>query len=632
MPSKPQKTSIKRRKSNTSRSTTTKEVSSKGPQLPLITLNASTVPKSPLGNKVPSYKGPLDGQGKYQAIDITGHMAEASHQPSSPIDGDNNNGNKDREPVAIKQRSCKSVTHDSSSSFEDHDDGPYRISKVSILEHRAQANKQTNKGKTVCVMSDVSSSIDIDPKGQTRSSTSMVTILESRALAKERRSKTNNVQATSHPTTHGRAQSVGNKLMLALHGEDNASQPKPVHELKAPIIISSDPVRSEESPEDQEPDQIPASMILGLPQVECVTNKMVPVEMDQRQAEPEIVNPALVDKTLLPKIEQMELVDDAKFWESLDTDKLSAGQSSSEFDIGRGLIDNGPSILDYHMDMEYLSGFAALQPIRSGPTTSSHVTNICDSRANTSSETSNVGKVDDLAAVQLDERGFSQTPESQKPLLTDEALMKLNSQSPQHSKSVPKTSIVDSNGSPRLMPQSAKSMTALDGGMYDEEKTSTTDSNPSEYDRASSDVFTESRFEGTVWTKFQRDMFVQYGIQMAELKKCHPWPPHSRKPPSFSQEDTADGANFEKASTVGSSSSQETIDERALGDVPSKNHGQLDQSFRTEISGSTQPADTSHLSSTTGDHDSMDWISTLQVAQKDAHNLLHQTNSVSLES
>ncbi|KAJ5213986.1 hypothetical protein N7449_001155 [Penicillium cf. viridicatum] len=612
MPPKPQTTSAKRRKSNTRKSTTTKEGSTKGPQLPLITLAASALPPAaPLGNSGPSDTGPLDGQSKDYATKRNGNVPEASHQTSPPKDGHNKHGNNSKGSVIVEIRSCTSVTTDSSSDVEDYGKGPSRTSKVSILEHRAQSNGETNKGKPVHVMPELSSSSDIDLKGPSRTTTLKVTILESRALPKGQSSQTKAVHEKSHPKHHGRAESVGNKLMLALQGAE-PSQDEPVNDPTAPLIISSDPVQPEESPQSSSP-------------IKCRPKQCW---HSQRL---KTVNPALIAKTLPPKEEQMQQADDADFWKLLGDDRLSTTASSSEFESGRGLMGAGPSILDYHMEMEHIPGFATLQPMRSEPTTSSHVTNLCESQADSSSEPSNVGKFDDLTAGRIDGHGSSHTPESQKPLLTNESLMELNSASPEPPKSVPKTSIVDSNGSPRLMPQSAKSMVVpqldLDGEKGHEETTSVTDTSPSEYDRDSCSLSTESKYEGVMWTKFQRDMFLEYGIQTEKLERSHPWPPPKKHQPSFSQKDIADGAKFEKASTIGQSSSQRTLDERALGDAPSKNHGYLDKSFRTDISASTQPAGKSHQASTVDGHDDMEWISTLQVAQKDAHHLLQQTNS-----
>lgn len=635
IPPKPQTTSAKRRKSNTRKSTTTKEDSSKGPQLPLITLATGVMPPpGPLGNSGPSDMGPLDGKSKDYATKHNGQVPEAPHQPLSPKYGHNKHGNNSKGSVIVEIRSCTSVTTDSSSDFEDHGKGPSGTSKVSILEHRAQSNRETNKGKLVHVMPELSSSSDID-KGQSRTTTSKVTILESRARPNGSSSKTKAVHEKSQSKHHGRAESVGNKLMLALHRAE-PSQNEPVNDPTAPLIISSDPVQPEESPPKQLSDKMPTETALALPAIESVSDGTIPFGMHQNQTEPKTVNPALIAKTLPPKEDQMQQADDADFWRLLGDDRLPTTASSSEFESGRGLMGAGPSILDYHMEMEHIPGFATLQPMRSEPTTSSYVTNICESQANSSSELSNVGKFDDPTAGWNEGHGSSPTPESQKPLLTNESLMGLNSVSPEALKSVPKTSIVDSNGSPRLMPQSVKSMFVpqldLDVEKGHEETTSVTDTSLSEYDRDSScSLSTESKYEGAMWTKFQRDMFLEYGIQLEKLERSYPWPPPKEHHPSFSQEDTADRAKFEKASTIGRSSSQRTLDERALGDAPSKNHGYLDQSFRTDISASTQRAAKSHQASTV-DSDDMEWISTLQVAQKDAHHLLQQTNSVSRNS
>ncbi|KAJ5427263.1 hypothetical protein N7465_002333 [Penicillium sp. CMV-2018d] len=631
MPPKLQTTSAKRRKSNTRKSTTTKEDSTKGPQLPLITLAASVLPPAaPLGNSGPSDMGPLDGQSKDYATKHNGQVPEASHQPSPPKDGHKKHGNNSKGSVIVEIRSCTSVTTDSSSDFEDYGKGPSRASKVSILEHRAKSNGETNKGKPVHMMPGLSSSSDIDLKGRSRTATSKVTILESRALPQGQSSQTKAVQEKSHPKHHGRAESVGNKLMLALHRAE-PSQREPVNDPTAPLIISSDPVQPEESPSKQQSDKMPAETVLALPAIESVPGRRIPVEMHQNQTEPKTVNPALIAKTLSPKEEQMQQADDADFWKLLGDDRLSTTASSSEFESGRGLMGAGPSILDYHMEMEHIPGFATLQPMRSEPTTSSYATNLCESQADSSSEPSNVGKFNDLTAGRIEGHGSSHTPESQKPLLTNEFLMEPNSASPEPPKSVPKTSIVDSNGSPRLMPQSAKSMAVpqldLDGEKGHEKTTSITDTSLSEYGRDSCSLSTESKYEGVMWTKFQREMFLEYGIQTEKLERSHPWPPPKKHHPSFSQEDTADGAKSEKAWTIGRSSSQRTLDERALGDAPSKNHGYLDRSSRTDIPASTQPAAKLHQSSTVDGHADMEWISTLQVAQKDAHHLLQQTNS-----
>jgi hypothetical protein len=613
LPPKVKTTSAKRRKSNNTRKSNTANVSNtKGLQLPLVTLAAGIVPTAPLGDDGPFLTDTLNGRSKDNVTKGMERAPGISRQPLSPTFRNNQDAKDTEHHAIVKKRSCTSVTTDSSSDLE-------KYGKVNIMEHRAQSNRQLNTGKSVGGMFDVSSSSDGNFKVTTRTTTSKLTIRESRALSKRRRKEAKAIHRERHPGHRGRAESVGDKLMLALHGTENASQQKPVNEQTELLIISSDPVPPEYSPKKQEPDQVPDDM--GQSKIERVLDRTIPVETQEHRSEPETIDPALIHKKFSPTTEEMDLTPNQI--------NISLTHSSSDFEIGRSLIDNGPSILDYHMEMEHIPGFAALQPLRSEPTTSSRVSNICESPANSSSESLNVGKFADLAPSRIGERKCSHTPESQRPLLPNDALIELSSESPQPPKSGLKTSIVDSNGSPRLVPQSAKSITAprfgRKGEEGDEEEASLVNASTSEYDRDLSEFSIESKNERRTWTKFQRDMFMEYGIKTTRLEKSRPWPPHPTQPPSYSQLDTTRKANLETSSTNGGSSSQRTIDERARGGVPTRDHGHLDQSLCTEMSSTT---DNLHHS-TTGDHDPSEWISSLQVAQKDAHNLLRQTNSVS---
>ncbi|KAJ5143251.1 uncharacterized protein N7515_002038 [Penicillium bovifimosum] len=618
MPPKARTTSAKRRKSNNTRkSNTAKTRRTKGLQLPLVTLAASTVPTAPLADDGSSRVENLDERSKDNATKGNKRACDVSKQPLSPTDG---NGRKVKDTgnhAIVKKSSCTSVTTGSSSDLET--DG-----KVSILQHRAQSNRQPNMGTSASVMPDVSSSSDgIFTETSRTAATSKLTIRESRALTKRGRKEAKAIHRNRHPGKRGRAESVGGKLMLALHGAEIASQQKPDNKQAELFIISSDPVPPEDSPKKQEPDQAPNSMRQS--KIERELDRTMPVETHQHRAEPETVNPALLHKALSPKMQDMNRTHETNLLDS-DQTKRSPTHCSSDYEIGRSLIDTGPSILDYHLEMENISGFAALQPLRSEPTTPSHVSNICESPANSSSGSPNVENLADFATSRIEERECSHTSESQKPLLRNDALIELILESPQPPKSGLKTSIVDSNGSPRLMTQSAKSMTAprlgLKGERCDEDEASLVNASTSEYDRDLSEVSVESRYERRLWTKFQRDMFMQYGIKTTRLEKS-PWPPHPMQPPSYSQRDTArKEASRETSLTNGGSSSQRTMDERALGGVPAREHGHLDQSFRTEMSATTENLQRS----TTDDPDPSEWISSLQVAQKDAHNLLRQTN------
>ena len=619
-PSKPSTAPAKRRKSNPTKSTTVKQEKPKPPQLPLITLVASDLAAT-IDKNEPPVSGSLNNPVAKNIVDLP----ESSHQTSPKNDPKKNRETSPR--VSVDIRSCTSVTSDSSSDFDYGIKIPFYSEKVSILEHRAQINGQKNSGQAIRMMSDTSSSSDGDVTKLALEDASKLTILESRATKKQS-TKTKAVRETDNSKNHGRAQSVGNKLMLALHGNED-SQHEPDIEDNAPIIISSDPVEPEVPPQPKQSGQPPVKTAPKSVEIERVPEETVLVESRQHQVKSEAVkSPPPVVTNNVNEAEAIDATSGMATWgsflESLGHSSRSSTEDSSDIEIGRGLMDNGDSILDYHMEAEHLSGFAALQPIRSGPTTLSQVTKPCESQAPTSSGTSIAGKTIDPTVVCIEKRESSHTPESQKPLLPNETLTEFNSPSSQHSKSVPRTSIVDRNGSPRLIPQSAKSVVALQPDLEGEpsyEETRITDTSPSEYDRSSGDPSTESKHEGVIWTKFQRDMFMAYGIETEKLSRSHPWP-RPKHQPSFSQEETADGAYSDKDSTVGPGSSQRTIEERGLG---AHNVGQFDRSFRTEISGSTQPDMKPHRSS---DEDPMEWISTLQVAQKDAHNLLHQTNSV----
>lgn len=608
---KTQKASSKRRKSNTRKSMTAREISNIGPQLPLTKVNASTMSEAPPGKNVLFEIGDLNEQSREDVTKIDEHVPEDSHQPAPPINGKDKNEEEGGTDTAffVERRSCTSVTTDSTSDLEDHGKGSFGDSKVNILEHRAQSNRQATKDKAAHTITDVSPISDFDFSALSRNLT------ESKTPPKGRESKGKAVREPDHPEYHGRAKSVGSKLMLALHRTDNASSLKLVNKDTKPPVISSDSGR-------------PGAILKKQP-FDQVATKTVSVQEPHSQVHVEMINPALIESALPHNMERMKLTHGMEFWRSLDQTEIRSRQSSSEIEIGRGLTYDGPSILDYHMGMEHVSGFSALQPMRSGPNTSSHVTNICDSQANTS-ETSNKAHFEEFTTLQSQGRGFSQTPDSQKPLLANETLMKLDSHSPHPPKSMPKTSIVDRNGSPRLGPQLVKSMAdpqlEVDEDKIDRKATGVAENSPGEYDRGSSDASTESGSGEITCTKFQRDILLEYGIDTEKLQRSQ-WPPHSRQRLSFSQENTADGANSEKASTIGSTSSQQMINERSLGDVTSKTHGNVDQSIHTEMLGSTQAQDRSYH--TTGDHDTMEWISTLQVAQNEAHNMLKQTNSVS---
>lgn len=617
--SKPQATSAKRRKSNPTKSSTAKQAA-KVPQLPLITVAASALAAT-IDQEGPSISDKPKEQGEV-ATETKVDLPKASHQASLPGD-EYNKIIKNSPRVSVQIRSSASAASPSSLGFDYNVKEPSHSQMVSILEYRAQLNAQKDV-KAARVISETCSSSGGGAKKGASGSASKLTILESRAFPKQKARKPRVVRKKKPLKSHkpdGRARDVGSKLMRALHGGE-VSQHEPVSNNDAPIVISSDPVELQKSPESKQPELMPTPTMLKPIGIERVQKHAVRVDSPHDSSKSHKIrssSPVVVDDT-----KEAEIVDATggmdswgAFLSSLGHSEASSTQDSSDMEVGRGLIDDEPSILDYHMGMEHLSGFEALQPMINGPTTSSQPTRPDESPKSTSLGTSNTRKTDQTPAVGEKKHVSSHTPESQKPLLCSET--EHHSPSPQQM-SVPRTIIVDKNGSPQLVPLSVKGVVPLKLE-FDCDQDYEVETSPSQYDRSSSAFSTASQYKGVFWTKFQRDMFLAYGIDTEKMGRSHTWLQQTKPEPTCSQENTADGADSGKEAMIDPNSSQRTIEERGLGVAQDR---QFDRSFRTDISVSSQPNMKSHRSS----EDPIEWISNLQVAQKDAHNLLHQTNLV----
>ncbi|OGE47577.1 hypothetical protein PENARI_c041G06584 [Penicillium arizonense] len=618
----------KRRKANTRKSVTAKNNSDQGPQLPLITLKAGIV-SAALDNKASVGLGISNGETRGSVTKNIAEMSETSHRKQPKKDGPIANVNKGKQPIDIS--SGTSVSSGTPSDSIDESRGPFRAttSKVSIMEHRAQSQRQASRGKAVCKRPTIASSSDGDILGSSRPSASKVTILQARAQPKRQTCRAKAPHYKKNSERHGRAKSVGSKLMLALHGAIVSSQAQSTTEdvslTVLPPIVPIKPVLTEEPLDDQSPAYSPAEEPMRIPEVDRVQDDTKPVEKRKYHANLDPFSELSIVQSHEPKIENAQQTDLTQIWESLS----STHDDSSEFEVGRGLVGDQPSILDYHMEMEHLPGFAALQPNRSLPNTPSQVTNPFPSQEDTSSEASNAemtAEIQEITTASAQGPEYTHTPESQKPLLTNEALMELDS-SPKPPKSVPKTSIVDSNGSPRLMPRQTKNADVpqldLEDGPNHKEEIRVRDTSLSQYSRSSCDLATEDTYESLVWTKFQRDMFLEYGIETEKLKQTRldPRPMSVSHPPSLPQEGTADTVDADRAST----SSQRTIDDKKAKATASEKCGPIDRPWAHNVPELPQP-DIEPQPSTTA-RDPMEWITALGVAQKNAHDLLHETNS-----
>ncbi|KAJ6101485.1 hypothetical protein N7499_001115 [Penicillium canescens] len=630
MQSKEPATSAKRRKANTRKSVTAKNNSDKGPQLPLITLNAGIV-SAALDNKASVGLGISNGETRGSVTKNIAEISEASHRKLPKKDGPIANVNKGKQPIVIEISSGTSVSSGTPADSIDESRGPFRAttSKVSIREHRAQSQRQANRGKAVGKRPTIASSSDGDILGSSRPSASKVTILQARAQPKRQTCTAKAPHYKDNSERHGRAKSVGSKLMLALHGTIVSSQARSTTENNLltvrPPIVPIKPVQTEEPLDDQSPAYSLAEEPMRMLEVDRVQDDTKPVEKRKYQANLDPFSELSIVQSHESKIENAQQTGLTQIWESLS----STHGDSSEFEVGRGLVGDQPSILDYHMEMEHLPGFAALQPNRFLPNTSSQVTKPCLSQEDTSSEASNAkitAEIQEITTASAQGHEYTHTPESQKPLLTNVALMELDS-SPKPPKSVPKTSIVDSNGSPRLMPRQTKNADVpqleLEDGPDHKEEIRVPDTSQSQYSRSSCDLATEDTYESLVWTKYQRDMFLEYGIETERLKQTRldPRPMSVSHPPSLPQEGTADAVDTDRALT----SSPRTINDKKAKDTASEKCGPIDRLWAHNAPELPRP-DIEPQPSTTA-RDPMEWITALGVAQKNAHDLLHETNS-----
>ncbi|KAJ5390904.1 uncharacterized protein N7496_001972 [Penicillium cataractarum] len=274
-----------------------------------------------------------------------------------------------------------------------------------------------------------------------------------------------------------------------------------------------------------------------------------------------------------------------------------------------------------------------------------------ESELDTLSQSAEVPILDCITMLPVQESESEQTPESQKPLLS--AHTRTRQGAPlEGSKSIKRKSVVDRNGSPRLCPQEAGEP-RLDIDRFLLQSIRIADSSSSEYDEENSDgYYSESKYQpGSTWSKFQRDMFMEYGIGPEELT-----------PGITGTRLVGDGVNVDsRASQLSAATSEEdtelrqdehrdhsiarrhvshdeiapptaprfiptTIDDPKMEAEDDANVETNQRRGSTESSGST-----SHHLLMHGNLENMDWISDLQSAQQSAHSLLLETNQLAAE-
>lgn len=284
------------------------------------------------------------------------------------------------------------------------------------------------------------------------------------------------------------------------------------------------------------------------------------------------------------------------------------------------------------------------------------------SETGVSSQSSAESEIDPLEALFGPGGENGHTPDSQKPLLTDrpQTPMPDNASFPLGHRSTRRGCAVDHNGSPRLKPQVTTSTSQsqphlemnrlrLMIGMSDSSSIYSYSSD----DEQSLEVYSleHQPVARPIWTKFQRDMFKEYGIEAEELIKqktkpflfsgnvkdnayakviedrqqleTQPVGPPPRNDKAISGE-TNTHSIIQKSPEGPRSGSQRTIDD------PSQFSDQRRGEVPIEDRDKSKSCPTLVPLMEQGYPESMEWISALKTAQQTAHDQLLETNQVSV--
>ena len=194
---------------------------------------------------------------------------------------------------------------------------------------------------------------------------------------------------------------------------------------------------------------------------------------------------------------------------------------------------------------------------------------------------------------------------------------------------------MDQNGSPRLAAQGQANVKVL------QDSTELTNSSTSEYHRNTEASYpTSSSDDRRTWTKFKRDMFLEYGIETHELVRGREQTGlfGNSAPGQTTSAETVLMKNERKSPT----GPRMVTPHRAQGiSTSEKDTCSLDQEMAMGVSSRTEqnttllslelPRTSQPLQEPTrANPDPAEWISALQVAQRGAQQLLHETNQVSL--
>ncbi|KAJ5290669.1 uncharacterized protein N7443_010922 [Penicillium atrosanguineum] len=277
------------------------------------------------------------------------------------------------------------------------------------------------------------------------------------------------------------------------------------------------------------------------------------------------------------------------------------------------------------------------------------------SKADTLSQSSSAAKADRQATFTIHENQSQNTPESEKPLLTKETPLE------SRPRWIPRSILVDRNGSPRLANQGDKNIQTpflIDERMGSIDLTGVSSSS-SDYDQ-SSEMYSPGYTPESqrTWSKFHRDMVAEFGINteqllhdgdrptslskafVSETARCgtsHTDRQYTEKlletrPMITPQraDDTSAGTrtyiDHERTSTIAATFSTDSTDEVGLCGRD-RAHDRLGDPSLSRTSGPSYPGLEPSRSLVQDDANGVEWISALQTAQRSAHDLLQQLST-----
>ncbi|KAJ5793142.1 uncharacterized protein N7503_009120 [Penicillium pulvis] len=245
--------------------------------------------------------------------------------------------------------------------------------------------------------------------------------------------------------------------------------------------------------------------------------------------------------------------------------------------------------------------------------------------------------------------GTHQTPESQKPLLRLQTPIQATASILGGFKTAIRSSIVDSKGSPRLMLQGNLATDKAHSPLKDVQLSSDVDipdPSSSNYDKDSDGYSLDSSEDEVSWSKYQRDMFMEYGFQNASTKKSRAESPPLKGAFNTENNNAVLDQQNTKGLTVepvpGTSIIHQChahgIDQNRTAEIESGPNQVFTDEIRayadrnavaplsTEVLRTSKAVPEAQKFSQPSESNPLDWITSLQAAQKSAHDLLLETN------